>query len=35
MEISDLPVWAAVFPGESIQSWLEATRVRLGLEAHD
>lgn len=35
MEISDLPVWAEVFPGESIQSWLEATRVRLGLEAHD
>lgn len=35
MEISDLPVWAEVFPGESIQSWLEGTRVRLGLEADD
>lgn len=35
MEISDLPVWAEVFPGESVQSWLEATRVSLGLDAHD
>lgn len=31
MEISNLPVWADVFPGESIRSWLDATRVRLGL----
>ncbi len=35
MEISDLPVWAEVFPGESIHSWLEATRVRLGLDDGD
>lgn len=35
MEISDLPVWADVFPGESVRSWLDATRVRLGLVQED
>lgn len=31
MNIHDLPIWATAYPGESRWSWLEATRVRMGL----
>ncbi len=35
MDITDLPVFASVYPGESVRSWLDATRSCLGLGEED
>lgn len=35
MEIRDLPVFAEVYPGECVHSWLDATRLRLGMKHAD
>lgn len=31
MEISDIPAFSSVYPGESVRSWLDATRILIGL----